>query len=221
MGRPRRKLDRLNQAELVSERLEIEPPGIYRERLLSVQHGLEGEKSLQEIADAIGRSRSVIQKWLNLYREGGIELLCSRSHAPRGPKSRLPKRARKELLKKLNKGSFRRAEDARIWLERQHGINAKTDTVARWLGKLGARLKVVRPRHPGSSDTKRYEFRHQLARQLYTVLARHAPDFRNRPLRLWGADEGRFGLQPCLRRAWVSKGARVSDMMDLRPSRSA
>ena len=209
MGRPRQKLDRLGQADLVSERLKNEPPGASRERLLSVQLGLQGEKSLSEIAEAVGRSRAIIQIWFDRYREGGVELLCRRSEAPRGPQSRLTERARKELLKKLSKGSFRRAEDARVWLERQFGIVAKTDTVARWLGKLGARLKTVRPRHPGSSEAKRFEFRNQLARQLYCVLAANVPNFRKRPLRLWVADEGRFGLQPCHRRAWVARGVRA------------
>lgn len=86
---------------------------------------------------------------------------------------------------------------------------AKRDTVARWLGKLGARLKAVRPRHPGSSEVKRYEFAHQLARQLYMTLAEHSPHFQDQPLRLSVADEGRFDLQPRHRRAWVSRGVRA------------
>ena len=85
----------------------------------------------------------------------------------------------------------------------------KTGTVRGWLGKLGARLKVVRPRHPNSSELKWFEFRNQLARQLYCALASNVADFRGRPLRLWVADEARFGLQPCHRRAWAKKGVRV------------
>lgn len=67
MGRPRQKLDRLIQADCVRERLESEPPGICREQLLSVQRGLEGEKSLEEIVEGIGRSRSIIQQWFDFY----------------------------------------------------------------------------------------------------------------------------------------------------------
>jgi len=42
------------------------------------------------------------------------------------------------------------------------------------MGKLGARLKVVRPRHPQSCEQKRFEFRQQMARQRYLQLKAHA-----------------------------------------------
>ena len=77
------------------------------------------------------------------------------------------------------------------------------------MGELGARLKVIRPRHPNSSEQKRDEFRHQLARQIFGVLKEHATDFRERPIRFWVTDEARFGLKPCHRRAWVSRGVRA------------
>ena len=145
MARPRAKLDVLNQAPLVAERLESEPAGSARERLLAVSHGLEGEMSLQEIADALGRSRATVQTWLDLYREGGVERLCGRSPTKVGRKHGLGAKAGKELRKKLAKGSFRRAEDVRAWLERRFGIERSTSTVRRWMGKLG----VVFPRKNG------------------------------------------------------------------------
>lgn len=209
MSRPRQKLDHPGEADLVNQRLKTEPPGNDRERLLAVQLGLRGEMVLGEIAKTIGRSRATIQTWFDAYRAGGIDQLCYRSNGPRGPKSLLTDQARKALRIKVAKGSFRRAEDARKWLKNQYGIVAKNVTVRAWLGKLGARLKVVRPRHPNSSEVKRFEFRNQLARQLFRALASNVSDFRERPLRLWVADEARFGLQPCHRRAWASKGVRV------------
>jgi transposase len=209
MARPRAKLDRLNQASEVAERLKNEPAGAARERLVAVTHGLEGEMSLAEIAALLGRSRATIQTWFDLYRTGGLERLCRRSDTKVGRKHGLGEKARKELQKKLAKGSFRRAADAQDWLEKRFAIKASTVTVRRWLGKLGARLKVVRPRHPNSSEEKRYEFRNQLARQMFGVLRENIADFRGRPVRIWVADEARFGLQPCHRRAWVARGVRA------------
>ena len=209
MARPRSKLDRLNQHELVTARLKTEPSGIYRERLLAINHGLANDKTLDEIAQLAGRSRATIQTWFDRYREGGVDGLCSRSKVKVGRKHGLQGNAEKELRKKLAKGSFRTAEQARDWLCQQFGIERSTATVRRWMGKFGARLKVVRPRHPQSCEQKRFEFRHQMARQVFETLKENTLDFRDRPLRLWVADEARFGLQPSHRRAWVTQGVRA------------
>ena len=65
MARPRAKLDRCGEADLVTRRLNAEPPGARRERLLAVQLGLKGELGLDEIAQAVGRSRATIQTWFD------------------------------------------------------------------------------------------------------------------------------------------------------------
>ena len=169
MPKPRRKLDIQNQGNEVLLRLKSEPAGSLRERLQAVRLGLEGELDLEEIGFAVGRSRATIQTWFNRYRSDGIEGLKP-STAKRGPDSRLHEEAHKELKKKLGKGSFRRAADAQDWLKRRFGIIASTSRVSYWLGKCGARLKVVRPRHPKSSVQDRFEFRKQLARKLFNAL---------------------------------------------------
>jgi transposase len=210
MPKPRRPLDVLKQGDEVLKRLKTEPSGVMRERLLAVSLGLKGELTLSEIAGHIGRSRAIIQIWFDRYRSSGIAGL-EPSKARRGFASRLHPQASKELKKKLAKGSFRRADDARIWLEKRFGIAASASRVRFWLGKLGARLKVVRPRHPNSSESKRFAFRNQLARQIFNTLVRARPgrDWKRRPMRIWVADEARFGLQPSLRRAWVTRGVRA------------
>lgn len=217
MGRIREALDTHQQGAEVQKRLKDEPAGIVRERLLAVSLGLKNEQSLAQIAGHLGRSRATIQTWFDHYRERGIDGLMP-SEAPRGFPCALHEEARKELRKKLAKGSFRRAEDARQWLQNRFNISLSTGRVAVLLGKLGARLKVVRPRHPNSSDVKREQFRTQLARLLFIALKqRHADtQWKRRPLRIWIADEARFGLQPCLKRAWVSRGARAHKNSQIR-----
>jgi len=209
MPRRKAKLDIHGQAEEVLKRLKTEPPGRARERLIAVKLGIEGELELQQIADIVGRSRSTIQTWFDLFRAEGIERLCRRSNAPTGRPSQLTPKIAKALRKKLAKGSFRRTDDAREWLERRFGIVVEYDTARKWLGKLGARLKVVRPRHPNSCDLKRHCFRTQLARQMFAALKERNLHHSKRPLRIWVSDEARFGLQPSLRRAWVTRGVRA------------
>ena len=209
MARPRAKLDEFGQADQVFEKLRTEGSGLSRERLLAVSHGLKGELSLKEIAQRVGRSRATIQSWFSLYREGGISQLCRRSEKKGGRKAAMNQRAWNEFRKKLAKGTFRTGHQAREWISRRFKIQRSVSTVRRWMGKLGARLKVVRPRHPNSSESKRYEFRNQMARLVFKELKEQVPDFRGKPIRLWVADEARFGLQPSHRRAWVSRGVRA------------
>jgi transposase len=210
MGRKRQRLDTHHKCEEVHERLKSEPSGIVRERLLAVRLGLKGDLYLEQIAEQMGRSVTTIQTWFDNYRERGIAGL-EPSKAKRGFAGALHDQAQKELRKKLSKGSFRRAEDARVWLKKRFKIQLSTNRVSVLLGKLGARLKVVRPRHPNSCDLKRERFRTQLARQMFNELkAQHSDEaWKKRPLRVWVADEARFGLQPCLKRSWVTRGVKA------------
>ena len=209
MPRTKAKLDVLGQGDEVLERLKHEPPGLARERLIAVKLGLIGELDLAEIAQTLGRSRATIQTWFDLFRKEGIQRLCRRSNAPTGRPSALTEKAKQELRKKIAKGSFRKVDDARQWLKDRFQIEASYERVRQWLGKLGARLKVVRPRHPQSCDLRRYRFRTQLARQILMALKERGLQRRKRPLRIWVSDEARFGLQPSLRKAWVSRGVRA------------
>ena len=87
MARPRAKLDRCGEADLVTRRLNTEPPGARRERLLAVQLGLQGELGLDRIAQAVGRSRATLQTWFDSYRKGGVDALLydARSDNPGRP----------------------------------------------------------------------------------------------------------------------------------------
>lgn len=209
MARPRAKLDVLGQAGLVEERLRKEAPGILRERLVAVKLGFDHERPLEEIAARMGRSRATIQDWFDRYRAKGVEGLEPADRAAAGRKPALDECAEREFRKKLSKGSFRTVDQARDWIEKRFGIRRSSESVRRWMGKFGAGLKVVRPRHPGSSDEIRRDFRQRFARLVFGELRDSGVDFRGRPLRLWVADEGRFGLKPCHRRAWVSRGVRA------------
>src|SRR5438093_1208382 len=112
MSRPRKKLDQRKESAEVLARLKNEPPGWKRERLLALKLGLEGEESLEQIAVAVGRARSTIQLWFDLYREGGIEGLLS-LHRGKGPASRLTPAAAEALRAGLGAGRWRKAEQVR------------------------------------------------------------------------------------------------------------
>jgi ubiquinone biosynthesis protein Coq4 len=64
MARRRRTLDERGEAAQVLAALKAgKRAGWQHERLLAIQWGLEGEVSLEQVADRLGRARSCIQRW--------------------------------------------------------------------------------------------------------------------------------------------------------------
>jgi transposase len=69
---------------------------------------------------------------------------------------------------------------------------------------VGARLKVPRPCHQKKDPVAAEAFKTTLSRKL-TALKLPA----SKPVRLWVADEMRYGLQPVTRRVWTLRGQRA------------
>ena len=203
MARPRGSLDRRAQAAQVLERLKREPAGWRRERLLAVKLGLEGQLTLEEIAAHLGRARSCVQRWLERFRQDGLEGLLHRPAGGKGPASQLPPELAQALNQKLEAGNFRRAADAQRWLLEEGGLSVKLATVYKYLKKAGARLKVPRPCHEKRDRWAAEAFREALA--VHLAALKLPPD---RPVRLWVADEMRYGLLPVTRRVWGLRGVR-------------
>ena len=139
MARPRAKLDRCGEADLVTRRLNTEPPGARRERLLAVQLGLQGELGLDRIAQAVGRSRATIQTWFDTYRQGGVDALLhdARSDNPGRP-SELSGAALAELQKDLETGRWRSVPQLQRWLAQAHGVKLALSSLYDRLGKACA-----------------------------------------------------------------------------------
>lgn len=203
MARPREKLDKRGEGAEVLRRVKSEKEGWKRERLLAVKHGLEGELNLEEIAQAVGRSRSQVQIWLDLFREKGVAGLLSRSRG-KGPASWLRPEVARAFQAQVREGRWRRALDAQRWLEAEHGLKVRLATVYKYLGKCGARLKVPRPSHARKDPQAVETFQRELAARLHELELEPG-----RPVRLWVADEMRYGLQPVTRRVWTLRGERI------------
>ena len=124
--------------------------GRQRQRLSAVQLGLEGELSLPQIARAVGAGARSVSRWHALYREAGLQRLVEERRG-RGPKSQLDEQSAAKLRQKLAEGTWRRAEDARQWLQKQLGRKLTLSVTYKYLGKVEARLKVPRPLHAGKN----------------------------------------------------------------------
>ncbi len=180
-----------------------EPAGWRRERLLTVKLGLEGELSLEGIASSVGRSRSVVQIWLDAYRNGGIAALLKKGNG-NGPASKLSGSLLEEFKAGLTAGLWRTAAQARAWLA-EKGLEVALPTVYHYLGKCQARLKVPRPCHVKQDKEALEAFKTVGLEEKFRALELPA----GRPVRLWVADEGRLGLQPMTRRMWGMPGVRL------------
>jgi transposase len=149
------------------------------------------------------QARSCIQGWLDRFRRGGLEALLQPPRRGQGPASQLSPDLAHALGQKLAAGAFRRAADAQRWLLEAGGLQVKLVTVYKYLKKAGARLKVPRPCHEKKDVWASEAFREALAVHLAGL--KLPPD---RPVRLWVADEMRYGLLPLTRRVWSLRGTR-------------
>jgi transposase len=164
---------------------------------------LEGELTLEEIAAQLGRARSSIQLWFDAFRRGGLEALLSLKRG-KGPPSRLTPEMAQALAQKLQRGECRRAIDVHRWLVQTYGLQVRLASVYHYLKKLGAWLKVPRPCHEKQDGAAAEAFKATLAQQLAAL---NVPAHQS--VRLWVADEMRYGLQPVTRRVWALPGQRV------------
>ncbi len=146
MARPREPLDLKADASGVREKLkDRQLEGWQRQRLQAVLLALEGEKTYPQIALQVGTSGRSVSFWLGLFRKGGIEGVLTRRAAGKGVPSWLDPQSQAQLKAELDKAHWRRAEDARPWLEEKLGRKIRLCTVYKYLGKAEARLKVPRP----------------------------------------------------------------------------
>lgn len=110
-------------------------------------------KTVQDAAGLLGRHRVTVQKWLQRYRQGGLESLLEckvRTGRPRA----IAQWAEAALDKRLQQTQgFNSYGEICQWLEQQLGIVAKYKTVHQLVRyRLQASPKVARPLSSEQSD---------------------------------------------------------------------
>jgi transposase len=178
--------------------------GWQRQRLSAVRLGLEGHLTLPQIAQEVGIGARSISTWFDSFRTGGIEALLTRQPRGKGQRSWLDQESAEAFVEKLKEGQWRRAEDARLWLEEKLQKPLSLAVTYKYLGKAGARLKVPRPVHEKKDPVAVEAFRKTLCHKLHE---KQIP--LEASVHLWVLDEMRFGLQPVTRRVWTLPGVEV------------
>jgi transposase len=172
------------------------------QRLLAMRLAASGQFTAAQIAEQIGISRRQFFHWVNALKAGGVERLLERDHGG-GQPARIGGSALQELQAGLQAGRWKRAKDIQSWLRQRHASQLTVKGVYYWLGKLGGVLKVPRKTHAHKDAAQAAEFQQTLCARLKNLNVAGG-----RPVRVWVADEHRYGLIPVVRRCWTLRGVR-------------
>ena len=175
-----------------------------KERLQVVLWATRGQHTLADLAQLVGRARSTIQVWLDDFTKGGLPQLLERGAAPGKPSPVAAAQVQAQLHAGLKTGRWRTARQVATWLKEAHGIERATKSLYYWLGKVGGALRVPRPCHIKQNPAAAAAFRAELEQRLEAL---HLP--KDRAVKIWVADESRFGLHTQSRRCWALRGQRV------------
>ena len=172
------------------------------QRLLAMRMAASGEFTAAKIAEHLKISRRQFFNWLTALKSGGVDGLLERKHGGGAPPN-VKGRILDELQEGLRQGQWKRAKEIQQWLARRHRVKMATSGVYYWLGKLGGVLKVPRKTHAKKDAAKSVEFQQTLCDKLKSLNVAGG-----RPVRIWVADEHRYGLIPVVRKCWTLRGLR-------------
>jgi transposase len=175
-----------------------------RQRLQAVLLATSGQHGYRDIARIVGCAPSTFALWLNQFLSGGVEGLMRRESPPGLTSPIGEPKVQQQLKEGLQAGRWRTAEQVAAWLQEAHGIKRASSSIYRWLGKAGGALRVPRPCHVQQDPLATAAFRAELAARLEKL---GLP--KDKPVKIWVADESRFGLHTQSRRCWALRGQRV------------
>ena len=173
-----------------------------QQRLLAMRLACSGQLTTEQIAGQVGISRRQFFNWLKALKDGGVTGLLRREHGG-GAKPQVTGRVLTEFQAGLQTGRWKRAKEIQQWLAGQHQIKMGLKGVYYWLGKLGGVLKVPRKTHAKKDAAQAAEFQRTLCEKL-----RNLNVAGGKPVRIWVADEHRYGLIPVVRKCWTLRGER-------------
>jgi transposase len=205
MARKRTKLV-MTEAEVAQLKAQIRAATDPRdkERLQVVNWATSGQHTLADLARLAGRARSTIQVWLDDFAAGGSRQLLDRQASPGKPSPVAKAKVQAQLQAGLKAGQWRTASQIAAWLKEVHGIERAAKSLYYWLGKVGGALRVPRPCHVKQDPAAAAAFRAELEQRLEQLALP-----KDKPVKIWVADEARFGLHTQSRRCWALRGQRV------------
>ena len=89
-----------------------------------------------EVADLLGVSLTQLGEWLRVFRNQGLEALCTLHH--HGDPGKLTARQVEQLQDEIRSGRFRNSDQIRQWLEETFGVRYTSSGVKQLLKRIGA-----------------------------------------------------------------------------------
>lgn len=182
--------------------LKTETEGWRMQRLIALKLGFDSGKSDAEIVEAVGRSKATLHRWFAHYREGGVDAVLQREYQGGQSKQR-DDEVEAFLEQGLKAARWNTAVQAQRDLEAHFDRRFYYKTVWRWLKKAAGVMRVPRPVHEKRNPALAEAFKRSFYGKLKAL-----PIAQGRPVKVWFADESRYGLLPNLRRVWTLKGLR-------------
>src|SRR3954471_5770491 len=93
-------------------------------------------KSREEVAELLGVSLSQLGEWLRVFRNEGLDALCTLSY--RGDPGNLTPHQVQQLKDEVAKGCFRSSGQIRHWLKLTFGVSYSSSGVKDLLKRIGA-----------------------------------------------------------------------------------
>jgi transposase len=108
---------------------------------LSALLWIDEGRTREEVADLLGVSSRQVGDWLRIFRNKGLDELCTLHY--RGDPGRLRPAQVERLRQEIAKGAFHNAEQVRAWIEEQYGVTYSVSGVKELLHRIGASYHKV------------------------------------------------------------------------------
>src|SRR5262249_45391256 len=133
------QLDRQQRQELERRRHDTHDKRIY-ERPCAVLWVADG-KTRFEVADLLGCSVRQLAEWLRLFRNHGLDALCTLHH--QGDPGNLSATQVERLKEEISTGRFRNSDQIRLWVEEVFGVPYTPSGIKDLLHRIGASYHKV------------------------------------------------------------------------------
>jgi transposase len=133
------QLDPQQRQELERRRHRTHDKRLY-ERLSAVLWVADG-KTRFEVADLLGRSVRQLAEWLRLFRNRGLDALCTLHH--QGDPGDLSAGQVERLQQEISTGRFRNSDQIRLWVEESFRVQYTPSGIKDLLRRVGASYHKV------------------------------------------------------------------------------
>jgi transposase len=113
-------------------------------------------KTREEVAELLGISHSQLGEWLRVFRNQGLEALCTLHN--KGDPGKLTAPQIEQLKNEIHTGRFRNSDQIRHWLETTFGVSYRSSGVKQLLKRIGADYHKVTGFLWKADPDKQHEF---------------------------------------------------------------